>query len=75
MDEIEFNYINEGETHDNNLNDDYKVWTVHVNKDGKKTRGKDLSWVRKMNFNFPKTFEVCEFLLTKPWDSGGVGWP
>ena len=64
MDEIEFNYINEGETLDNNLNDDYKVWTVHVNKDGKKIRGKDLSWVRKMNFNFPKTFEVCEFLLT-----------
>ena len=42
MDEIEFNYINEGETHDNNLNDDYKVLTVHVNKDGKKIHGKDL---------------------------------
>ena len=49
MDEIEFNYIGEEEALDidDNLNDDYEVRTLRVNKDGKKIRGKDLSWVRE----------------------------
>ena len=40
-----------------NLNEDYEVRTVRVNNDGKKVRGKDLTWVKKIIFNNPKAFE------------------
>ena len=57
MEDIEFSYIGEEETLDDDLNDDYEVRTVRVNKDGKKIRGKELSWVKKINFNNPTAFE------------------
>ena len=43
MEDIEFSYIGEEEQLDDNdlnLNEDYEVRTVRVNKDGKKIRGK-----------------------------------
>ena len=57
--DIEFSYIGEEETldDDDNLNEDYEVRTVRENNEGKKVRGKDLTWVKKVNFNNPKAFE------------------
>ena len=65
MEDIEFSYIGEEEQLDDNdlnLNEDYEVRTVRVNKDGKKIQGKDLSWARKMNFNNPKSFEESNIM-------------
>ena len=63
MDEIEFNYIGEEDTlDDDNLNEDFEVRTVRVNKDGKKARGKDLNWAKKCNYNNPKSFEDSNIL-------------
>ena len=47
MEDIEFSYIGEEETLDDNLdlNEDYEVRTVCVNNEGEKVRGKDMSWV------------------------------
>ena len=63
MDDIEFSYIGEEDTlDDDNLNEDFEVRTVRVNKDGKKVRGKDLNWTKKCNYNNPKTFEDSNIL-------------
>ena len=41
MDEIEFSYIGEEDTiDDDNLNEDFENRTVRVNKDGKKFEGR-----------------------------------
>ena len=64
MEDIEFSYIGEEETLDDNLdlNEDYEVRTVRVNSEGKKIRGKDMSWVKKINFNNPKAYEDSNVL-------------
>ena len=66
MDDIEFSYIGEEDTlDDDNLNEDFEVRTVRVNKDGKKLRGKDLNWTKKCNYNNPKTFEDSNCLMNR----------
>ena len=67
MDDIEINYIGEEEgiEESEELNDDYESRTVRVNKDGKKIRGKDMFWTKKMSFNNPREYEasnICQQL-------------
>ena len=59
MDDIEINYIGEEEgiEESEELNDNYESRTVRVNKDGKKIRGKDMFWTKKMSFNNPREYE------------------
>ena len=80
MEDIEFSYIGEEETLDDNLdlNEDYEVRTVRVNSEGKKIRGKDMSWVKKINFNNPKAYEDSNVLeeltlISCPQDKNVLG--
>ena len=73
MDDVEFRYFGEEseenvelyEEEDEDLNEDYERRTVRVNADGKRMRGKDLSWTKKFVFNiynFRGMFR-CDFLF------------
>ena len=37
---------------------DFDVPNVRINKDGKKIRGRDLSWVKKVKYDNPKKFKL-----------------
>ena len=56
FDDIEISYIGEEEAIDDvdnneDLNEDYEPRSIRVNSNGKKVRGKDLHWTKKINFN------------------------
>ena len=62
FDDIEISYIGEEEAiddADNNedLNEDYEPRSIRVNSNGKKVRGKDLNWTKKINFNNAKQYK------------------
>ena len=71
MDDVEFRYFGEeseenvehNEEEDEDLNEDYERRTVRVNADGKRMRGKDLSWTKKFVFNNMRAFEQSNFLV------------
>ena len=62
FDNIEVSYIGEEEAIDDvdnneDLNEDYEPRSIRVNSNGKKVRGKDLHWTKKINFNNAKQYK------------------
>ena len=62
MDDFEFSYIGESANQEeldgdqeDNLNEDFESQSTHVNE-GKRIRGTDMVWTKKVNFNSPEDF-------------------
>ena len=63
MDDYEFNYIGESADQEeinvdqeDDLNEDFEPRSTRVNAEGKRIRGTDLVWTKKVNFNTPEAF-------------------
>ena len=64
MDDFEFNYFGEEEgiEESEEFTDDYERRSVRVNRDGKKIRGKDMFWTKKIRFNNPREYEASNII-------------
>ena len=75
MDDFEFNYFGEEEgiEESEEFTDDYERRSVRVNRDGKKIRGKDMFWTKKMRFNNPRdeASNIIQELKDIPGNEGG----
>ena len=63
MDDYEFSYIGESADQEelnvdqeDDLNEDFEPRSTRVNAEGKRIRGTDLVWTKKVNFNTPEAF-------------------
>ena len=63
MDDYEFGYIGESADQEelnvdqeDDLNEDFEPRSTRVNAEGKRIRGTDLVWTKKVNFNTPEAF-------------------
>ena len=64
MDNFEFNYFGEEEVIEESeeFTDDYERRSVRVHRDGKKIRGKDMFWTKKIRFNNPREYEASNII-------------
>ena len=64
MDDFEFNYFGEEEgiEESEEFTDDYERRSVRVNRDGKKIRGKNMFWTKKIRFNNPREYEASNII-------------
>ena len=64
MVDFEFNYFGgeEGIEESEEFTDDYERRSVRVNRDGKKIRGKDMFWTKKIRFNNPREYEASNII-------------
>ena len=64
MDDFEFNYFGEEEgiEESEEFTDDYERRSVRVHRDGKKIRGKNMFWTKKIRFNNPREYEASNII-------------
>ena len=64
MDDIEIKYFGEedGMEGSGETTDDFERRRVRVNEDGKKIRGKDMFWTKKIRFNHPREYEASNII-------------
>ena len=64
MDDIEIKYFGEedGMEGSGETTDDFERRRVRVNEDGKKIRGKDMFWTKKIRFNNPREYEASNII-------------
>ena len=64
MVDFEFDYFGEEEgiEESEEFTDDYERRSVRVHRDGKKIRGKDMFWTKKIRFNNPREYEASNII-------------